>query len=136
MPMTYDYFGTWAPKGTTAPHAPLSPFPGAPISGFEAQTVISALLARGVPSRKILWGVPYHGQGWTGVKRARPGGKAKGSAKGPVSGASGVEKYTNLARLCPPTGMIGGTAYAKCGKHWWSYDTPRTIGTKMAYERR
>ncbi len=29
---------------------------------------------------------------------------------------------------------MGGTAYAKCGDQWWSYDTPETIGTKMAFK--
>ena len=31
--------------------------------------------------------------------------------------------------------MVGGTAYAHCGDHWWSYDTPETVKTKMAYAR-
>ena len=40
-----------------------------------------------------------------------------------------------LAARCPPTGMVGGTAYAHCGDQWWGYDTPETIKTKMAYAR-
>jgi chitinase len=32
------------------------------------------------------------------------------------------------------TGTVGGTAYAKCGNQWWSYDTPATIATKMTYK--
>jgi chitinase len=27
-----------------------------------------------------------------------------------------------------------GTAYAKCGSDWWSYDTPRTIKGKMKFK--
>jgi chitinase len=32
-------------------------------------------------------------------------------------------------------GWTGGTAYAHCGDQWWSYDTPQTIRTKMAYAK-
>ncbi len=39
-----------------------------------------------------------------------------------------------LKSKCPATGTVGGTAYAKCGSDWWSYDTPATIGAKMAYK--
>jgi chitinase len=136
MPMTYDYFGTWKPKGPTAPNSPLRPFKNAPIKGFDATTVITALKAQGVPPEKILLGIPFYGRGWTGVTRTKPGGKAKGAARGPVSQAKGVEKTKTLMRLCPPSGTLGGTAYAKCGRQWWSYDTPRTIGGKMAYARK
>jgi chitinase len=31
------------------------------------------------------------------------------------------------------TGTVAGTAYAHCGTNWWSYDTPATIKTKMAW---
>ncbi len=39
-----------------------------------------------------------------------------------------------LRSTCPATGTVAGTAYAKCGSDWWSYDTPRTIATKMTYK--
>jgi chitinase len=31
--------------------------------------------------------------------------------------------------------VVGGTAVAHCGDQWWSFDTPATIKTKMAYAR-
>jgi GH18 family chitinase len=36
---------------------------------------------------------------------------------------------------CPVTGTVAGTAYAKCGSNWWSYDTPSTITGKMSYAK-
>ncbi len=39
-----------------------------------------------------------------------------------------------LRTRCPATGTVGGTAYAKCGSEWWSYDTPATVATKMTYK--
>jgi chitinase len=39
-----------------------------------------------------------------------------------------------LKDKCPRTGTVGGTAYAKCGNDWWSYDTPQTVAGKMTYK--
>ena len=47
----------------------------------------------------------------------------------------GIEDYKVLKNSCPATGTIAGTAYAKCGGNWWSYDTPSTIGGKMSYAK-
>ncbi|NEE54692.1 chitinase, partial [Streptomyces sp. SID8455] len=47
---------------------------------------------------------------------------------------AGIEDYKVLKSSCPATGTVAGTAYAHCGNDWWSYDTPETIGTKMAYK--
>src|SRR5687768_18084614 len=38
----------------------------------------------------------------------------------------GMEDYAVLRETCPPTGTIGGTAYALCRGQWWGYDTPET----------
>ncbi len=35
---------------------------------------------------------------------------------------------------CPATGTVGGTAYAKCGDQWWSYDTPQTVAAKTDWK--
>ena len=40
-----------------------------------------------------------------------------------------------LKDRCPVTGTIAGTAYAKCGNEWWSYDTPETIGDEADGQR-
>ncbi|HBF84418.1 MAG TPA: chitinase, partial [Streptomyces sp.] len=46
---------------------------------------------------------------------------------------AGIEDYKVLKNSCPATGTIAGTAYAHCGTNWWSYDTPATITSKMAW---
>jgi chitinase len=130
--MTYDYFGT-AGDGPTAPHSALTAYPGIPHTTATTDATITKLLALGVPAQKILLGVGFYGRGWTGVSAAQPGGRADGPADGRYE--KGVEDYQVLAVRCPPTGTIGGTAYAHCGDQWWSYDTPETIKTKMAYAR-
>jgi chitinase len=141
--MTYDYFGTAGDggadggrngaRGPTAPHSPLTAYPGIPQQAATADATITKLLDRGIPAPKVLLGVGFYGRGWTGVADANPGGRATGVANGKYE--KGVEDYAVLAARCPPTGTAGGTAYAHCGDQWWGYDTPETIKTKMAYAK-
>jgi chitinase len=131
MVMTYDYFGAWDADGPTAPHSPLNSFSGQPIAGFDGATAIAKLKSLGIPSNKLLLGIGFYGRGWTGVTQSAPGGTATGAAPGTYE--AGIDDYEVLKTECPATGTVGGTAYAKCGSEWWSYDTPATIATKMTW---
>jgi chitinase len=131
FPMTYDYFGAFAPTGPTAPHSPLTSYAGVPTQGFWSDAAIQKLKSKGVPASKMLLGIGFYGRGWTGVSQAAPGGSATGAAPGTYE--AGIEDYKVLKNSCPATGTVGGTAYAKCGSNWWSYDTPSTVAGKMTY---
>ncbi|MFI0263750.1 glycoside hydrolase family 18 protein [Streptomyces sp. NPDC017056] len=131
-PMTYDYFGAWDAKGPTAPHSPLTSYNGIPKAGYNTTDTIKKLKSLGVPANKLLLGLGFYGRGWQGVTQDAPGGTATGAAPGKYE--AGIEDYKILKTRCPATGKVAGTAYAKCGTQWWSYDTPETIGTKMAYK--
>ena len=131
--MTYDYFGAWASTGPTAPHSPLTSYDGIPIAGFYADAAIQKLKNAGVPSSKLVLGIGFYGRGWTGVSQSAPGGSASGPATGTYE--QGIEDYKVLKSTCPATGTVAGTAYAKCGSDWWSYDTPSTIAGKIGYAR-
>ncbi|MEY9989830.1 chitinase [Streptomyces sp. V4I8] len=131
-PMTYDFFGAWDATGPTAPHSALNSYTGIPKAGFHTSATIAKLKGLGIPSAKLLLGIGFYGRGWTGVTQSAPGGTATGAAPGTYE--AGIEDYKVLKSRCPATGTVGGTAYAKCGSQWWSYDTPATIGTKMAYK--
>ncbi|WP_370023130.1 glycosyl hydrolase family 18 protein [Planotetraspora sp. GP83] len=131
--MTYDYFGAWAAQGPTAPHAPLTSYTGIPIANYYSDAAIQKLKSLGVPASKLLLGIGFYGRGWTGVTQSAPGGTATGAAPGTYE--PGIEDYKVLKSSCPATGTIAGTAYAKCGSNWWSYDTPSTIGGKMTYAK-
>jgi chitinase len=133
MPMTYDYFGTWAATGPTAPHSPLTSYSGIPIAGYYADAAITKLKGLGIASSKLLLGVGFYGRGWTGVTQSAPGGTATGAATGTYE--AGIEDYKVLKTKCPATGTVAGTAYASCGSEWWSYDTPSTITGKMTYAK-
>ncbi|MEU9152173.1 glycoside hydrolase family 18 protein [Streptomyces sp. NPDC048417] len=131
-PMTYDYFGAWDAAGPTAPHSPLNSYSGIPKANFYTSATIAKLKGLGIPASKLLIGIGFYGRGWTGVTQAAPGGTATGPAAGTYE--QGIEDYKVLKTKCPATGTVGGTAYAKCGSDWWSYDTPATIATKMTYK--
>jgi chitinase len=131
--MTYDYFGAWDKTGPTAPHSPLTSYAGIPKEGFNSAAAIAKLKAKGVPASKLLLGIGFYGRGWTGVTQSAPGGTATGPATGTYE--AGIEDYKVLKNSCPATGTVGGTAYAHCGSNWWSYDTPATINSKMAWAK-
>ncbi|MFJ6633297.1 glycosyl hydrolase family 18 protein [Streptomyces sp. NPDC091376] len=131
--MTYDFFGAFDADGPTAPHSPLTSYAGIPQQGFTSADAIAKLKAQGVPAAKLLLGIGFYGRGWTGVTQAAPGGSATGPAPGTYE--QGIEDYKVLKTSCPSTGTIAGTAYAKCGSNWWSYDTPATIGGKMSWAK-
>ncbi|MEV0730012.1 MULTISPECIES: glycosyl hydrolase family 18 protein [Polymorphospora] len=133
MPMTYDYFGAFNAQGPTAPHSPLTSYTGIPQAGFNSDAAIQKLKSKGVPASKMLLGVGFYGRGWTGVTQTAPGGTATGPAPGTYE--QGIEDYKVLKNTCPATATIAGTAYAKCGSNWWSYDTPSTITGKMTYSK-
>ncbi|MFE9478665.1 glycosyl hydrolase family 18 protein [Streptomyces spororaveus] len=131
--MTYDFFGAWAAQGPTAPHSPLTSYAGIPQAGFNSADAISKLKAKGVAGAKLNLGIGFYGRGWTGVTQAAPGGTATGPAPGTYE--QGIEDYKVLKTSCPATGTVAGTAYAKCGSNWWSYDTPATIAGKMTWAK-
>ncbi|WP_435846508.1 glycosyl hydrolase family 18 protein, partial [Streptomyces fradiae] len=106
--MTYDFFGAWAAKGPTAPHSPLTTYPGIPQSGFTSAEAIAKLKAKGVPAKKLLLGIGFYGRGWTGVTQKEPGGTATGPAGGTYE--QGIEDYKVLKNTCPANGTVAGTA--------------------------
>ncbi|MFJ1609151.1 glycoside hydrolase family 18 protein [Streptomyces sp. NPDC088253] len=131
-PMTYDFFGAWDAAGPTAPHSPLNSYTGIPKAGYYTSATIAKLKGLGIPASKLLLGIGFYGRGWTGVTQATPGGTATGPAAGTYE--QGIDDYKVLKTKCPATGTVAGTAYAKCGTNWWSYDTPSTIAGKMTYK--
>ncbi|MEV7519785.1 glycoside hydrolase family 18 chitinase [Streptomyces sp. NPDC091371] len=131
--MTYDFFGAWAAQGPTAPHSPLTGYTGIPQEGFNSEAAITKLKGKGIAGSKLNLGIGFYGRGWTGVTQAAPGGTATGPAAGTYE--QGIEDYKVLKNGCPATGTIAGTAYAKCGSNWWSYDTPATIAGKMTWAK-
>ncbi len=72
--MSYDFHGTW--EKVTNHHAALYPSKLDPVAENKALCVdaaVQAYLKAGVPSEKLVVGVPFYGRGWGGVKVAADG---------------------------------------------------------------
>ena len=69
--MTYDFFGGWNKE--TGHHANLFPSSGNLQSGPNVRSSVRGHVMAGVPSKKIVLGVPFYGRGWAGVKEEHNG---------------------------------------------------------------
>lgn len=143
--MAYDFHGSW--DATTHFNAPLYPIKDDPATDalsrkLNVDAAVKTYLAAGVPSEKLVLGVPFFGRGWSGVKNPNNGlFQAKtGIPKG--TWEEGVFDYEDLAAK-----YIG-----KFKRHWnddakvpWlyddktgvmiSYDDPESLKLKAAYAR-
>jgi chitinase len=136
--MAYGYHGPGEPL--TNFHAALYAAPGDPAAGdarrFNIHDTIQALLARGVPRRKLVLGIAAHGRGWQGVPD-RDHGLYQPGTPAPGSLGPGLERYRVL-QVLPYPRHDNRSARA----HWiygsdtfWSFDDPATVAAKMAYVR-
>ena len=137
--MTYDFFGAWDASGPTGFHSPLYGWAGMPSSAptFNSDSAIKAWKAAGAPADKLLLGIGFYGRGWTGVKNANNGLNQTASGPAPGTYEQGVEDYKKLVTLGYPAFVSSEaqTAWIFNGSTFWSFDTPATIATKMAYVR-
>ncbi|MCA2219397.1 glycoside hydrolase family 18 protein [Jidongwangia harbinensis] len=132
----YDFHGTW--EGRANQQSALRVPAGAPDDpDFSVDSTIDAWVDRGAPRRELVLGIPYYGQGWTGVT-----GGLFGTATGPAPGtfAAGTEDWKKLKTL-PAQGFTvhrdwrAGHTYLYDGTTFWTYDDPAQILQKTAYIR-
>ncbi|WP_305038167.1 glycoside hydrolase family 18 protein [Caballeronia sp. TF1N1] len=141
--MTYDYHGGWESTGPTDFQSHLYPDPaspnmaGAPGNTYYTDAAIQALLKAGVPSSKIVLGIPLYGRGWTGVT---PGPKGDGlyqkaTKTAPGKYEAGIQDYRLLKSAAGTVyeHPVTKQSYKFDGTTFWSYDSPTTIRVKNAY---
>ncbi len=63
--MTYDMSGGWSEVSGLS--APLYDSSADPVEGMSTDSVMQAFLGLGIPSDKIVLGVPFYGHSWNGV---------------------------------------------------------------------
>jgi chitinase len=135
----YDYHGTW--EARTNQQSALRVPAGAPDNpDFSVENTVEAWLAGGAPRRKLVLGVPYYGQGWTGVTGT--GNGLFQPATGPAPGvfAPGTEDWKTLKAL-PAQGytvhrdLRNGHAWLFDGTTFWTYDDPAVLLQKTLYIR-
>lgn len=136
--MTYDYHGNWEATGPTNFVAPLydSPKDPSPAPRQSIDHTVNAYLSAGVPSRKLVLGMPFYGYGWTNVPTANHG-LYQGNASTTVAPTGGgTANYNYLKTLTGFTGYhdpITRAFWIFDGTTFWTYNDPQELTTKMHY---
>ncbi|MFD6332830.1 glycoside hydrolase family 18 protein [Streptomyces niveus] len=131
----YDFHGTW--EATTAQQSALYAKP----DDFSVSQTVNDWLRRGAPARKLVVGMPFYGQGWTGVSGDGNGMGQPATGPAPGTWANGNEDYKALKKLADSGAYTvhrdarNGHAWLFDGTTMWTYDDPQVLRTKSAYVR-
>ncbi|MFD3696227.1 glycoside hydrolase family 18 protein [Streptomyces sp. NPDC058646] len=108
---------------------------------FSVDGTVDAWLRRGAPASKLVVGMPFYGQGWTGVTGGGDGMGQPAAGPAPATWAAGYEDYKELKELAGSgTYQVhrdrrGGHAWLFDGTTLWTYDDPQVLRTKSRYVR-
>ncbi|MFF5974196.1 glycoside hydrolase family 18 protein [Streptomyces sp. NPDC012769] len=131
----YDFHGSW--ESTTAQQSALF----APRGDFSVDQTVNDWLRRGAPARKLVVGMPFYGQGWTGVTGGGDGLGQPATGPAPATWANGYEDYKALKKLADSGTYTlhrdwrNGHAWLFDGTTLWTYDDPWVLRAKSAYVR-
>ncbi|MFE9908200.1 glycoside hydrolase family 18 protein [Streptomyces clavifer] len=108
---------------------------------FSVDQTVRDWIRRGAPARKLVVGMPFYGQGWTGVTGGGDGLGQPATAPAPATYAAGYEDYKALKKLAD-SGQYTVHRDARNGHAWlfdgttlWTYDDPQVLRTKTTYIR-
>jgi chitinase len=113
----------------------------APRGDFSVDQTVRDWERRGAPARKLVVGLPFYGQGWTGVTGGGDGIGRPAAAPAPGVWAPGSEDYKVLKGLAAAgtyqvhRDVKNGSAWLFDGTTLWTYDDPQVLRTKTAYIR-
>ncbi|MFF3319735.1 glycoside hydrolase family 18 protein [Streptomyces sp. NPDC003035] len=130
----YDFHGSW--ESTTAQQSALFA-----TNDFSVDQTVNDWLRRGAPARKLVVGMPFYGQGWTGVTGGGDGLGRPATGPAPATWANGYEDYKALRKLADSGSYTvhrdrrNGHAWLFDGTTLWTYDDPQVLRTKSAYVR-
>jgi len=136
--MTYDFHGRWV-KNKTGHNAPLFANPNDANPRYNVDGAVQGYLSAGVPSDKLVLGIPAYGYGWTGVPFAAPYGSAAGTGPGTLSVEPGFYDYRTVAALLVQNPQhnywdeASQVSFYYDGNLWISYDGPQSLLRKIDY---
>lgn len=134
--MAYDLH--WNSEPTTNFHSALFHDPAdpskAPLDKRYGDYALRGFLQARVPAKKIIFGVPFYGKGWQGVKDGNHGLYQPATAAAEAGGS-----YRELKELPPEADRTYSSKAVTCtvlsNATFWSYDCPQALRAKMAYIR-
>ncbi|HEY1525245.1 MAG TPA: glycoside hydrolase family 18 protein [Candidatus Angelobacter sp.] len=135
--MAYDLH--WNSEPTTNFHSALFHDPAdpstPPLDKRYGDYALRGFLQAGVPVKKIIFGVPFYGKGWRGVKDGHHGLYQPALVPAESGGS-----YRELKELPPEADRKYFHKAVSCtvwnNAIFWSYDCPQSLHAKMAYIRR
>nr|WSX48314.1 glycoside hydrolase family 18 protein [Streptomyces sp. NBC_00974] len=108
---------------------------------FSVDGTVDAWERRGAPARKLVMGMPFYGQGWTGVSGGGDGMGQPATGPAPAAWASGYADYKELKQLADSRSYQlfrdrrNGHAWLFDGSTLWTYDDPQVLRAKTRYIR-
>ncbi|MGW7316978.1 glycoside hydrolase family 18 protein [Streptomyces sp. NPDC054854] len=108
---------------------------------FSVDGTVRAWRDRGAPAHKLVVGMPFYGQGWTGVSGGGDGIGQPATGPAPATWAAGYEDYKALKKLADSGAYEvhrdrrGGHAWLFDGTTLWTYDDPQVLRAKAEYVR-
>jgi chitinase len=108
---------------------------------FSVHQTVRDWQRRGAPARKLVVGMPFYGQGWTGVTGGGDGLGQPAAAPAPATWSPGYEDYKVLKKLADSGTYTlhrdrrNGHAWLFDGTTLWTYDDPQVLRVKSAYVR-
>lgn len=108
---------------------------------FSVDGTVDAWERRGAPAHKLVMGMPFYGQGWTGVSGGGDGMGQPATGPAPAAWASGYADYKELKQLADSGSYElfrdrrGGHAWLFDGTTLWTYDDPQVLRAKTRYIR-
>ncbi|MFD9715127.1 glycoside hydrolase family 18 protein [Streptomyces sp. NPDC059076] len=108
---------------------------------FSVDQTVNDWLKRGAPARKLVVGLPFYGQGWTGVTGGGDGLNQPAARPAPATWQAGYEDYKALKKLVDSgtykvhRDKKNGHAWIFDGNTLWTYDDPQVLRAKTEYIR-
>jgi chitinase len=133
--MAYDFHGPWETIGPANHHASLYQSPCDPVTSDWGDKAIRAYRDAGVPSDKLLLGVPFYGHGWRGVAAVGSGlcQPATGIARGTYERGTDDFKVLDAKGRPEFSDSTTATHWSFNGSEFWSYDDTDSLAVKASY---